>query len=101
MRENGNEFVAFFAGMVVGLTVGSLLTLLTTPYTGAEVRGKIARKGRDTLEKLREIREELEKEIEEKGKGLKGEAAERLAELRERVNELLAKLEGKLAGSEE
>ena len=97
MRNNGNEIVTFFAGMVIGLTLGSFITLLTTPYTGAEVRGKITKRGKDTWRKLREIKDELEKEIEEKGKGLKGEAAEKVSELRKKVDELFAKLEGKLA----
>ncbi len=101
MRKNGGEIASFFAGMVIGLTVGSLITLLTTPYTGAEVRGKIAKKGKDTWKRLREIKDELERELEEKGKGLKGEAAEKVSELRRKVDELFAKLEGKLAGSEE
>ncbi|MEO0139405.1 MAG: YtxH domain-containing protein [candidate division WOR-3 bacterium] len=93
MRNNGGEIVSFFAGMVIGLTVGSLITLLTTPYTGKEVRGKIAKRGKDTLKRLREIKDQLEREIEEKGRGLKGEAAEKVSELRKKVDELFANLE--------
>ncbi len=96
MKDNGKEFVAFAIGIITGLTIGAIATLLTTPFTGAEMRSRITKGTKDALKKLREAKDQIEKEIEEKAKGLKGEAAEKVAELRKKVDETFAKLEDKL-----
>jgi len=93
MRDNGRKFVAFAIGMITGLTIGAIATLLTTPFTGAEMRSRITKGTKDAFKKLKEAKDQIEKEMEEKARELKGEAAEKIAELRKKVDEAFAKLE--------
>ena len=41
MSENGNTFVAFFVGLILGAVFGGILALLYAPEAGEELRLKI------------------------------------------------------------
>ncbi len=96
MARRSDDAIFFVMGVLTGLTVGALVTLLTTPYTGKEVRGKIVDKSKEARERLRVLREEIRKEFEERAGKLKGEAAEKFEALRKKVDELLDRLESHL-----
>ncbi len=83
----------FVMGLLTGITIGALATLLTTPYTGREVRGKLMDRSREARERLKELRAQIEREFNERSGKLKGEAAERFETLRRKVDELLDRLE--------
>ncbi len=93
MSRKGEDTLLFVMGLLTGITIGALATLLTTPYTGREVRGKILDRSREARERLKELRAQIEREFNEKSGKLKGEAAERFEALRRRVDELLDRLE--------
>ncbi len=98
MGNNGKKWMVFAVGVLTGLILGTITTLLTTPYTGSEMRGKIVKGTRDSLRKLREARENLEKEIEVRAKDFKGDAAKKISEIKEKINETFSKIEEKLSG---
>ncbi len=93
MARRSEDALLFVMGLLTGMTIGALATLLTTPYTGKEVRGKLVDRGRMAREKLRELRAQIEREFSEKSGKLRGEAAEKLEAMRKRVDEMLDRLE--------
>jgi len=56
--------IAFFA-FLSGFIVGAAIALLTTPYTGEEVRDRLRRKGKKLAERLREEIKDVINRVEE------------------------------------
>ncbi len=65
-------------GVLAGLAAGALLGVLFAPDKGSETRKKLAKKGEDSVEGLREKLDELIKGFSEKFEAAKQEAGETL-----------------------
>ncbi|NPB04192.1 MAG: YtxH domain-containing protein [Thermotogae bacterium] len=97
MARRNEDALFFMVGILTGITLGVLATLLTTPYTGKEVRGKLAERSREIRDRLLELRGQIEETLTQRSGRLKEEAVEKLTLLRKKIDELLDRLETYLA----
>ncbi|MCX6365201.1 MAG: YtxH domain-containing protein [Armatimonadetes bacterium] len=58
-EENGGDFSAIAAGLVVGMAVGGILGLLFAPKPGAQLREDLKDRTEETMDRLQEATSEL------------------------------------------
>lgn len=58
-EEDGHDFTALAAGMVVGIAVGGILGLLLAPKPGSELREDLKDKTEEAMDRLQEATNEL------------------------------------------
>jgi gas vesicle protein len=75
-------------GVLAGLAVGALLGVLFAPDKGSETRKKIAKKGEDTVEGLKERLDELLKNFAEKFEAARADVGEALVESENHIKEI-------------
>jgi gas vesicle protein len=75
-------------GVLAGVAVGALLGVLFAPDKGSETRKKLAQKGEDSVEALREKLDDLITSFAEKFETAKAEAGELLAKGGNQVQEI-------------
>ena len=66
MSENGNTFIAFLTGVIVGAFLGAILALLYAPEAGEELRLKIQSGVETNIEKANLELERVKQTIQEK-----------------------------------
>ena len=66
MSENGNTFIAFLTGVIVGAFLGAILALLYAPEDGEELRLKIQSGVETNIEKANLELERVKQTIQEK-----------------------------------
>ena len=75
-------------GVLAGLAAGAVLGILFAPDKGSETRKKLAKKGEDSVDALREKLDELINGFNEKFEAAKEEAGEALAHGKNSINEI-------------
>ena len=58
-EEDGHDFTALAAGMVVGVAVGGILGLLLAPKPGSELREDLQDRTEEAMDRLQEATSEL------------------------------------------
>jgi gas vesicle protein len=66
MSENGNTFIAFLTGLIVGAFFGAVFALLYAPEAGEELRLKIQSGVETNMEKANLELDRMKKTIQEK-----------------------------------
>lgn len=82
---------AFLFGMLAGAVAGAAMTLLRTPVSGRELRGRIRRKAEQIVPggKLPSVSPELRERIRETGSQIREQAANAAASIQDRSREVL------------
>ena len=81
MNNNGENFISFLIGFIVGGLIGAAVALLYAPQSGEETRAQIK-------EKSIEIRDQAS----EQAAAYRAQAEKQISSLRQKVDELQVKL---------
>lgn len=92
-NNNGSEFGAFFAGVIIGGLVGAATALLLAPQSGEETRRQLTRSGADIRDKAQDSLEDARERAEATIADARRRAERIIEEARERA-ETMAKTTG-------
>ncbi|MGB9911437.1 MAG: hypothetical protein ACPLKP_02420 [Microgenomates group bacterium] len=98
MEKNNNEChcESFLTGLLLGIIVGGgVLYFLTATNEGKKVKKKLIKKGKEALEELGDLVEEIEEnkgELERKAKETQEQIVKKIESLEERKDNLIDKI---------
>ncbi len=88
MSDNSNDFLTFFAGMVIGGLVGAATALLLAPQSGEATRSLIVDRGIELKEKAVEYGQDVQMRAEKALEDTREQLEVVMDDLRERTDEL-------------
>jgi gas vesicle protein len=103
MSDN-NDFVSFFAGMVIGGLIGAAAALLLAPASGEETRAAIRDKSIELKDKATEYGQDFQLRAEKALESTRMQLADTVDDLRKRtedLSKLISKEQANIAAVEE
>lgn len=94
MSDNNNDFLTFFAGMVIGGLVGAATALLLAPQSGEEIRTQIRDRSIELKDKAVEVGQDMQLRAEKALEDTREQLEVVMEDLRDRTEELTRVISG-------